>query len=167
MLACLFVCLCVCSSSLHTHTHITFKHHTDTHTPTSTPIHTHTTQHNRGETAKMFGFDEEDIFVPAERTTEAEKKGDRKSLQRKLSEKLYLVVKTKSAATWHLPVTQHDADEPLRKVRCLCVCVCVCVCACVCVCVCVCVYVCVCDAFYSIFLPMKTNCFIHQIFFDF
>ncbi|MBA0660547.1 hypothetical protein Goklo_012553 [Gossypium klotzschianum] len=59
--------------------------------------------------------------VPAPRITEADKKIDRKSLQRALDRRLYLLLYGNSNAApsrkpvWHFPEKVYDSEETLRK----------------------------------------------------
>ncbi len=53
-------------------------------------------------------------FEPAPRETEADRTGDRKTLQRKLSEYLFLVLKDKNGK-WGFPKTEHAQSETMRQ----------------------------------------------------
>ncbi|KAH1039238.1 hypothetical protein J1N35_040981 [Gossypium stocksii] len=61
-------------------------------------------------------------YVPAPRITEADKTNDRKSLQRALDRRLYLLLYGNSNAApsgrpvWHFPEKVYDSEETLRKV---------------------------------------------------
>ncbi|XP_077987130.1 large ribosomal subunit protein mL46-like [Glandiceps talaboti] len=56
-------------------------------------------------------------FTPASRVTEADQKNDTKSLERKLAEKLYLLVKCKvgSDSVWMMPQGQWQDGESMRQ----------------------------------------------------
>ncbi|KAB2070172.1 hypothetical protein ES319_A08G139000v1 [Gossypium barbadense] len=60
-------------------------------------------------------------YVPAPRITEADKTNDRKSLQRALDRRLYLLLYSDSNAApsrkpvWHFPEKVYDSEETLRK----------------------------------------------------
>lgn len=57
-------------------------------------------------------------WVPGERVTEADRQNDTKSLQRKLDDRLVLIVKGTDAAgkgTWQLPAVEHVEGETIRQ----------------------------------------------------
>lgn len=55
-------------------------------------------------------------FQPASRTTEADLKDDRKSIERKLDQSLFLIVKrNRDANSWQFPQGKLQDDETLRK----------------------------------------------------
>ncbi|KAL5856192.1 hypothetical protein ACOSQ3_006026 [Xanthoceras sorbifolium] len=60
-------------------------------------------------------------YVPAPRVTEADKTNDKKSLQRALDRRLYLLLKSNSSGAsggkpvWHFPEKVYESEETLRK----------------------------------------------------
>ncbi|EDV25920.1 uncharacterized protein TRIADDRAFT_55493 [Trichoplax adhaerens] len=55
-------------------------------------------------------------FQAASRTTQADEEDDRKSLDRKLAESLYLLVKkSRHQHAWQMPQGQHEGEESLRQ----------------------------------------------------
>ncbi|KAM4079998.1 hypothetical protein ACB094_09G158500 [Castanea mollissima] len=60
-------------------------------------------------------------YVPAPRITEADKKNDKKSLQRALDRRLYLLLYGKACGApsdkpvWHFPEKVYETEETLRK----------------------------------------------------
>lgn len=60
-------------------------------------------------------------YVPAPRITEADKTGDKKSLQRALDRRLYLLIygttfgAPDGKAAWHFPEKMYESEETLRK----------------------------------------------------
>ncbi|KAK9803311.1 hypothetical protein WJX72_011878 [[Myrmecia] bisecta] len=54
-------------------------------------------------------------FQPAPRITEADHNNDRKSLWRKLDQRLYLLVKERGAGSWRFPQQQHREGESIRQ----------------------------------------------------
>jgi len=64
-------------------------------------------------------FAEQEKFVPASRTTDADKSDDRTSVHRKLAEKLFLMVKNGdadfSAEPWRMPQAMHMEGEALHE----------------------------------------------------
>ncbi|XP_002738570.1 large ribosomal subunit protein mL46-like [Saccoglossus kowalevskii] len=63
------------------------------------------------------GTEELSHFTPASKTTESDEKNDLKSLERKLSEKLYLLVKCKLGknSVWLLPQGRREDGESMRE----------------------------------------------------
>lgn len=68
-----------------------------------------------GELAEL--EEEAKSFQPASRTTQADEEDDRKSLNRKLAESLFLLVKkARNQHAWQMPQGQHEGQESLREV---------------------------------------------------
>ncbi|GBG83738.1 hypothetical protein CBR_g37539 [Chara braunii] len=75
------------------------------------------------DAASSLGREDDDLeFEPAPCITEADRKNDRRSLNRALAQRLYLIVYGKSALqpdskqpVWHFPLVEHSAGETIRQ----------------------------------------------------
>jgi len=56
-------------------------------------------------------------WIPAPRRTLADEKNDRRSLDRALDSRLYLLIKPKGGKTWQFPQATNTAGETIRQVR--------------------------------------------------
>jgi len=70
-----------------------------------------------GLRSKAMEIDEDKLFKPAPRRTEADINGDRRSLQRRLMGGVTLIVKEKDTGMWRFPEAEYDEDMHDQKLR--------------------------------------------------